>query len=79
MIPLLRSVTQRAAIHEARELRDMAQRTGEDIVALITVPYDVRLELEAFCATHPADAFEIEESLRMRDAMLDYLSIHPVH
>lgn len=74
MITLLHSSTQRAAIYEARALLTMARRTGEDIVALIAVPQDVREELEAFCRTHPLEAFEIEEALRMRDSMLAYLT-----
>jgi hypothetical protein len=75
VIPLLRTTTYLAAIHETRELLATAQ-PGEDLVTLIGVPPDVRRELDAFCAAHPGPlGEEIAETLRMRDAMLECLEV----
>ena len=60
----------RAARQELRSLLVHAERTGEDIRALITVPAALRERLENFCAVaDPELSDEIRQSLDLRDYM----------
>lgn len=65
------------AILELSYLVRLSLRTGEPVRDMIAVPDDVRAALEEFCVHFPSDAAWVQESLDLRDLMLDYVDRMP--
>lgn len=65
------------AILELTYLVRLSQRTGEPVREMIAVPDDVRAALEEFCLLFPSDAGWVQESLDLRDLILDYVDRLP--
>lgn len=62
-----------SAHDELTSLRKHARITGCDLRELVDIPPKTRAAMELFCKTHPRDAEDVQESLDVRDWMLERL------